>query len=252
MPAMPSVWSAAVSAWRDTRRAFVAMPALAGTALAIVTALGLVETLARPTAQGSLGLSLLVSLAQAFAVTPYLIAVHRFVILGNVTPRYALQPAERRFQRFFGWSVVLLLISSVPLLLTQLLPVAMAVQVILLFVVLIIVAVLTLRITILFPAVAVDAPGANWRNAIADTRGYALRIFIVGLLAVFPLLALAGLLVYAIGLERSRPVTSEVVGIVASGALGTLGLTLFVVIASRFYEWLGDRVKSPNGADGRQ
>jgi len=36
MAAMPSTWGAAVLAWRDTRRALVAMPALAATALAIL------------------------------------------------------------------------------------------------------------------------------------------------------------------------------------------------------------------------
>ncbi len=122
MAAMPSTWRAAALAWRDVRRAFVAMPALAGMTLAIVTSLGLVEILAPHPGKDSQGLSLLLGLAQAFVQTPYLIAVHRFIILGEVTRRYALAPAELRFQRFFGWSVVLLLITSVPTLLMQLLP----------------------------------------------------------------------------------------------------------------------------------
>ncbi len=252
MPAMPSIWRAAALAWRDMRRALVAMPALAAIALAIVTALGLVETLAELMAKRSQGVALLASLAQAFVLTPYLIAVHRFIILGDVTARYVVAPAERRFQRFFGWSVVLLLISSVPLLLTPLLPFSIAVQLSLLLIVMLVLIVLSLRITILFPAVAVDAPGATWSNAIADTRGYALRIFLVGLVTAFPLLVGAGLLLYAVGLERSKAVTSQLVGIVATGALSLLGLTLFVIIASHFYEWLGDRVKSLDGADGRQ
>ena len=251
MPAMPPSWRAAVLAWRDTRRAFAAMPALAGIALAIVTALGLVETLIRPTAKGSVGLSLLVSLAQTFVLTPYLIAVHRFIILDEVTLRYALEPAERRLQQFFGWSVVLLLISTVPIFLT-LMPFSIGVQVALLLIFVIVALVLSLRITILFPAVAVDAPGATWSNAIADTRGYALRIFIVGLMTVFPLLVLSILLLHAAGLREPEGVAGKLVAVVSGGALSTLSLTLLVVIASRFYEWLGDRVTRSDDAAAHQ
>jgi hypothetical protein len=248
MAVMPSTGRAVVLAWRDMRRAFVAMPVLAAVALAIVTALGLVETLARPTAQGSVGLSMLASLAQAFVLTPYLIAVHRFIILDEVTPRYALEPGERRFQRFFGWSVVLLLMSSVPILSTQLLPLSIGLQVALMFIVMVVLLALSLRITILFPAAAVDAPGATLGNAIADTRGYAWRIFIVGLVAVFPVFAVGGLLLCAAGAARPEISAGKLVEIVAGGALRMLSLTLCVVIASRFYEWVGDRVKREDGA----
>jgi hypothetical protein len=251
MAAMPSTWGAAVLTWRDTRRAFVAMPALAGIALAIVTAPGLVEMLAAHPGKGSLGLSLLLSLGQAFVQTPYLIAVHRFIILGEVTRRYGLAPAELRFQRFFGWSVVILLIASVSIFLT-LLPFPIGVEVALLFIFIVVGLVLSLRITILFPAVAVDAPGATWSNAIADTRGYALRIFIVGLMTVFPPVVVSMLLLYPAGLRGPTGIAGNLAAIVSTGALSTLTITLLVVVASRFYEWLGDRVKRPNGADGRQ
>ena len=40
----------------------------------------------------------------------------------------------------------------------------------------------------LFPAIAVDAPGASIRNAIADLWGNVWRIFWVGVIAVLPLL----------------------------------------------------------------
>jgi hypothetical protein len=126
MAAMPSTWDAAVLAWRDTRRAFVAMPAIAGIALAIVTAIELVETLAAPSARGSLGLSLLLTLARS------------------------------------------------------------------------------------------------------------------------------RLVIYAAGLGPPAGIAGKPVAIVSNGAVSMLSLTLFVIIASRFYEWLGDRVKSLNGADGRQ
>ena len=63
MAAMPSIWGTAALAWRDTRRALVAMPALAGIAFAILTALRLVAALVEATVTGYTGLVLLMGLA---------------------------------------------------------------------------------------------------------------------------------------------------------------------------------------------
>jgi hypothetical protein len=49
------------------------------------------------------------------------------------------------------------------------------------------VVVVPLRAIILFPAVAVDAPGASWSRAMADTRGYTWRIYSIVVLAALPL-----------------------------------------------------------------
>src|ERR1700730_3337977 len=52
-------------------------------------------------------------------------------------------------------------------------------------------AVVALRVIILLPAVAVDAPGAIWGRAMADSKGNAWRVFVIFLLAFLPL-AVAG------------------------------------------------------------
>src|ERR1700737_1841201 len=49
-----------------------------------------------------------VAAVQAFLLTPSLIAVHRFIIPGEVTANYRLAPGDQRFQRFVGWSLALL------------------------------------------------------------------------------------------------------------------------------------------------
>ena len=67
----------------------------------------------------------------------------------------------------------------------------------------------------------------------------------------FPCLS-CGLVIYVAGLGPPAGIAGKLVAIVSTGAASVLSITLFVVIASRFYEWLGDRVKSLNGADGRQ
>ncbi len=126
----------------------------------------------------------------------------------------------------------------------------MGLQVALTFVYVVVITVLSLRVTILFPAVAVDAPGATWGNAIADTKGYALRIFIVGLVTLFPLLVVGALLLYAAGGRWPAGITGKLVASVSSSALTLPALTLLVVIASRFYEWLGERVTRPDSTGG--
>jgi hypothetical protein len=51
--------------------------------------------------------------------------------------------------------------------------------------------VLAIRAIVLFPAVAVGAPGADWRRAIAYTGGHVWRIFFIILGAMLPLVIAA-------------------------------------------------------------
>ncbi len=44
----------------------------------------------------------------------------------------------------------------------------------------------SLRLSVLFPAIAVEAPGATAPNAIADTRGQALRLLAIFFLTLLP------------------------------------------------------------------
>jgi hypothetical protein len=102
--------------------------------------------------------------------------VHRFVLLGEVTERYALNPSEPRYKQFFVWTVIYQLMISAPSLLLagpadNVAATALSIP---LFIIVIIVA---LRLIILFPAIAVDAPGTAWQNAVEDTKGHAWRIF---------------------------------------------------------------------------
>jgi hypothetical protein len=96
----------------------------------------------------------------------------------------------------------------------------------------------SLRLSIVFPAIAVDAAGANWRNVMADTKGYAWQIFLIVLLASLPF-TLVELALWAAGRPRTilMAVTERVISIVS--------ITLLVVIASRVYQRFGDRVNQP-------
>jgi hypothetical protein len=91
------------------------------------------------------------------------------------------------------------------------------------------------RLSILFPAIAVDAPGATLSNVLADTRGYGWQIFLIGLLASLPIGAVH--ILFRLLVRRGT-----VMEAVVDAALGIVSATLLVVIASRLYQRLGNNV----------
>jgi len=104
----------------------------------------------------------------------------------------------------------------------------------------------TLRLAIILPAVAVDAPGASWRNVMTDTKGYAWRIFLFGLVASLPLLALVLAFGALVGFgTTTRSWIASGFSIVFTAVLGVIALTLFIVVESRLYLWIGNRTKQP-------
>jgi hypothetical protein len=187
---------------------------------------------------------------QAFLLTPCMIAAHRFIILGEVTPHYRLAPRAPRFQLFFLWSLALSLGYWVPSFGLAALPQVMPYALVAggaLFIVAVFAVIVSFRLMILFPAVAVDAPGATWDNALADTNGHVWRMLFITLLSGLPAgIALIAVLALAASAGLIGEGTPGVAGVFLSamldGAVGTIGLTLAVAIASRLYEQLGDRV----------
>src|SRR5215216_2007617 len=128
----------------------------------------------------------------AVLLTPIVIAVHRFVILGEVTSGYGLDIGEPAFRLLFIWLFGLKVFSGLPYTLLgvlQALGFSPQVTAIPFAVALIIVIAVALRLTILFPAIAVDAPSATARHAFADTKGQVLRILAIFLLALVPWIA---------------------------------------------------------------
>ena len=100
------------------------------------------------------------------------------------------------------------------------------------------------RLSILPPAIAVEAPGARLASALEDTRGWWLRIFAIFFLAVIPWLAV-DLAVFAL-IGRGAAVTGSVpgmIGLVFGGILQTALLTLMAAIASLLFIALGTHVR---------
>src|ERR1700730_18777460 len=119
------VLDAVKRAYLDLRDVYEHLSSLA--IMALVLAL---EDTAIGFSLSGLGFALLGQLARlavhigfGFVTAPYLIAVHRFILLGQVTTRYDLELGDPRLQRFFGWTIVFALLSAAPAILSNILPV---------------------------------------------------------------------------------------------------------------------------------
>jgi hypothetical protein len=109
---------------------------------------------------------------------------------------------------------------------------------------------ISLRLTILFPGIAVDAPGASPAKAFADTKGHAFGIFLIGLVAILPLVVIMILVATAaamatFGIEGSTA-PSTAATIAATVLFGLIGMPLFVAIASRIFQALAEQVLARN------
>lgn len=244
------ILSTVTTACSDVGRALSTMRTLAISVLFILLAISVVEDLVpmRVWVGPVLGgvLSFAVDVVKSFCLTPFMMAIHRFILRGEVTRGYAPDPGQPGFRAFFGWLVALSAITALGLLLqdvltaTSLSPVVgIAVAVI----VIIAVSILTLRLSILFPAIAIEARGANAANAMADTKGHVFTIFLIFLLAMLPLMAAIIGVTLMLGRGVAVPGTSvAIIHRVVGAATQTVTLSLGVAIASRVFQVLANRV----------
>ena len=121
LPILPSV----VLAYDDLWRVWRAMRTLMIYALLIILAFKVIDDIvpSRAMNSGLTGtvLGFAIAAAQSFCLTPIMIAIHRFIILDQVTTAYAVDPTEPSFIAFFGWwmavSLLIPLVASVSALL---------------------------------------------------------------------------------------------------------------------------------------
>ena len=196
---MPPILQAVAQAYRDLVHCISELRPLVIIVLLITLVFQTAESLLLPPAAGETSRTILLrfvsNLAQGFLIVPYYIAVHRLIILGERTTSYVLAPSQPRFQQFFWLWAALSVVTYLPISLTEMLaqtraltPFSYLIVLAAMPIILIAIIIVTLRLTIIFPAVAVDAPGATWENVMADTKGYAWRIFLFGLVASLPLI----------------------------------------------------------------
>ncbi|WP_068022811.1 hypothetical protein [Rhodoplanes sp. Z2-YC6860] len=244
-----------ITAWCDALAAIEQMPWVFGTALSGVVVLqGLnrfVVPQAGPTDFGPQILHLAINLLQALLLTPAAIAVHRFVILQERTSHYRLNVTDPRTSSFFFCAVAIQALIFVPVMLFPVLLLALAgfgaglgllSSAMLPIFFLVAWALLTLRTLILFPAIAVDAPGAGWSNALLDTKGHTLRVLSVVIITSVPVFAVGWLQLFWLGRAIPSGVAGKVIQIVLSGVTNTVTMAVFAALASRIFVALANRL----------
>jgi hypothetical protein len=242
----PLVTEAVARAYRDLFHAIRTLWKLAAIAFLILIANGLIQHILFEERAERIGLvaGFLLGAAQQFLLMPYYLAVHRLIILDEVTHAYRIAPGELAFQRFYWLSLAFDLLFFLPTIMAPVLSLArVRYQLALSAALGVITIYLVLRLIIIFPAFAVDAPGATLKNAYADTKGWTWRILGIVVVAhlpfVLPLLALTATFVRDQATARTWAVYTEI----AVSAFGIILVTLLVVIASRLYLSIGDRTK---------
>jgi hypothetical protein len=247
LPIMPTV----VAAYRDFGRLLTAMRALMLSAFLIMLATSVAGDLVpqRLWDQQLTGeaLGLAQNAIEAFLLTPIVIAIHRFVILGKITPNYTVPVGEPVFGIFFGWLLALKILVGLPIDLLgvlQTLNWSLPASTLAFALALIAALGVALRLTILLPALAVEAPGATLAHALADTKGHALRILALFSVAEVPWLAvtIGGVLLLGRGATIAGSPLA-ILSLLMGGVVQTLALALTAVIASYAFMALAVQVK---------
>ncbi len=245
------IWRTLAATYRDLARLMTAMRPVMLSAFLILVAISAVaefvpKRLWDQQLTGSV-LGLVQNAIEALLLAPVFIAIHRFVVLDEITRAYALPVGARNFWRFAGWLFALKVLTGLPidfLGVLQLLN-ASLVATSLAFVVALIAAIaVALRLTVLLPALAVEAPGATSAHAWADSRGQVLRLFALFFLALVPWLIVSMAGIYLLGRDvmvvGSPPM---MLSLLFGGVLQTIMLSLTAVIASYAFMVLAVRVK---------
>jgi hypothetical protein len=239
LPVIPTL----VAAYRDWGGMLISMRAIILSAILIITAISVGEELVprnlwEPQLSGE-ALGLVRDAIWALLLAPVVLALHRFVILGEITPVYTLPVGEPAFRIFFGWLFALKVFIGLPFDLLgalQALNWSLWASTLAFAVALVAVILVSLRLSVLLPALAVEAPGATPSRALADTNGEALRILALFLLALLPWLAADIGGVFLLG--PSAQVTGTplaMIFLVMAGVLQTITLSLTTVIASHAF-----------------
>jgi hypothetical protein len=181
---MPPIVGTAIRSWRDAFQALRRMPLIFGIAIAALSIVD-IATMALPAISKDMQpIAALVSLLQAglygIALVPLVIAMHRYVLLDEDGDNYAFDFRDLRFARFVRaelayTALILVQVSSMLVLFRSMGKVSLAISIGWLFAVMA-VTILALRLLILFPAIAVDAPAARWVNAWTDSRRLTWRL----------------------------------------------------------------------------
>jgi len=243
--------STAASAFRDWRRLFSVLRGLMFSAFLVLLVISAAtEFIPNRIWQQELfgdALTLVQDAAEALLLAPLIIAIHRFVILGEATRSYLLDLGDPTFRLFVGWLFALKIIGGLPFTLlgalqalgwqplATVLPFAVA---------LVLALIISIRFTILFPALAVRAAGASAAHALADSKGYVLRILAIFCIVLLPWLLLDIVIVLLLGPGAHVGGSSPAMLTLAFSAVLQTGMvSISAVAVSHMFQALASEVR---------
>ena len=232
-------------AYGDVARVLRAMPTLVLVALAIDLAGDVLKDVEPLQRTAAVAFGTVIAMGKYWLLTPFFIAVHRFILIDEADDHYRLDPQNPRFARFFTWSLALWLMLALPGLAVRSLAVPFSMispttAMSALACLCVVAVIVGLRLIVLFPAIAVDAPGATPANASADMHGYALDVFLICVLAILPIVAVETAVVGAGAPSFAGQVVDTLANLVIR--------VLMIVVASRAFQSIGNRVLRPASA----
>lgn len=162
-----------------------------------------------------------------------------------------LPPDTASIYRLFGfsacWNAGFWLLWKIPLHLPGAVAPSDGAEVIISVVLFALVIFAVLRLTILLPAIAVDAPGASVRNAFADTGGHIWLIVKANVATLLPFILIVISIVGLAWLGGAHDIRSGIGSLAAdvfAGLLGFLIWTCCTIVSARLFMMIGDRVKT--------
>jgi hypothetical protein len=246
------IFRTAFAGWREGLAALRRMPGMAAVIFAVMLADTVTDEAFRlattPATRVPMQLaSLVVSVTLLGVVlTPAAIALYRHIMLGETTRRYGLDLSGPRFRKFAAYSALLNLLVVLPVAAAELMT-GIYLGVATLVLAMIAVAALVLT-SILFPAIAVEAPGASLRNAVRDIRFF--RALLISFVTASPLLVAVAVYI-AIGLEEGPPnefLFDWIFNVVFVAAVSTALFAAFTAVSCQFYRAWAVRLKEPAAA----
>jgi hypothetical protein len=180
----------------------------------------------------------------AVLFAPLAIVAHRYVLLGETTNRYPLDPFSARYLRFAGFAIlfkVALVLPNTLIGLESQMPAAAAFE-LATSVASVFVFIVVVRRIILFPAIAIDAPGATWSNARRDTMGSSWRVLFIFVCTALPELIVSALIGFLLVLrpEFKSSVDWQVLFFLIDPAVGIPTICAFAAAASHIFRARAD------------
>lgn len=236
-----------LAAYKDLGRALLALWPLGLVAglinFASILADRIMLWLLSPPPNGREVIELIIGLASTALLAPFMVAVHRFILCDDLSERYWDARNKSRVAAITPWLLAFAYLPTVPVFLQRMVPGAASSAALIAAIVAFAILILSVRLIILVPAIAVDAPGATWRNALEDTRGQFWYLIGAVLIPLIPFLPINWVVASA---GRDHETSAMVaIGWLAASLVTAVELALGTIVISRLYQILGDRLDQP-------